>query len=68
MNKKQKQKYYKEIKKQYDSRLFTLIGLYLLMILTLPTIIIPLLLLIPLYSTHKKRDELRAEMIMYEDV
>lgn len=67
MNKKQKQKYYKEIKQQYDSRLFTLIGLYLFILLSLPTIIIPILLLIPLYSTHKKRDELRAEMIKYED-
>lgn len=60
-------KYYRELKAQYNGKLFYLIGLYCFVIVTSYTIIIPLLLFIPIIMLHSGRSRLRLEMIKLEE-
>ena len=65
MNKQEKLRYIKELRRQYNSKLAVLFTLYGLLFLTLFTIIIPLILLIPIIMTHNNRNKLKAEMFKY---
>ena len=56
------EKLYNELVRQYNGKAWMLAGLYVFFFLTILTVIIPVLLLIPITMLHSSRGRLRIEM------